>query len=298
MAVRVVPGPSRIRWALVGFLAVVGLFGCNRQRTQLPNPSGGNPPAADTTAGIDTRLTKSFEEAITENPLPDWIPEATTSTGKSIGKLYTDVQRLWKEIPFTTPDGKPISYRATLETDLGSLEIAFFPNLAPNHVRNFVALARAGYYDGLVFERIISINQETDPDVLKGEQLDYIEGGGPLGPIKPAYDSLGYWLKPEIQSQVGHEEGTVGACRGQTLDSAACKFYITLGKPSASLNGNYTIFGKVVKGIDVARKIHSQPVVADPTDHGFHIPEKPVVIRKVTIQTREGENAVPKQDKN
>ena len=194
MAVRVVPGPSRIRWALVGFLAVVGLFGCNRQRTQLPNPSGGNPPAADTTAGIDTRLTKSFEEAITENPLPDWIPEATTSTGKSIGKLYTDVQRLWKEIPFTTPDGKPISYRATLETDLGSLEIAFFPNLAPNHVRNFVALARAGYYDGLVFERIISINQETDPDVLKGEQLDYIEGGGPLGPIKPAYDSLGYWL--------------------------------------------------------------------------------------------------------
>ena len=84
-----------------------------------------------------------------------------------------------------------------------------------------------------------------------------------------------------------HEEGTVGACHGFEKDTAACRFYITLGK-YRSLDGNFTVFGKVTRGLDVARKIFEQPVIISPEDvDNSRRPEKPVVMQKVTIHTRE-----------
>ncbi len=284
--------PRRSRAAarlVVALAAAVAFVGCNRSAAPVPPPE----PAAEASSAkddaksqvkIDPRLTQPFTEATRQDPPADWPRLAdTTANGKSVGKVYTDVVRLWKEIPFVTPEGKKVEYTATLDTELGSLEIGLRPDVAPNHVRNFVALARAGYYDGLVFERII----HQVSDVEKGVTLDLIEGGGPLGAADATYDSIGYWLKPEFDAKVPHEEGTVGAAHGDEVDTASCKFYIIVNKPPESLNGNFTVFGKVTKGLDVARKIHQRPTVEDETNTGYHKPEKAVVIRKVSIQTRE-----------
>ena len=70
------------------------------------------------------------------------------------------------------------------------------------------------------------------------------------------------------------------------LDSAGCRFYITLNK-APYLDGNYTVFARVTRGLDVARKISQQPIILDDQDvNGSRRPEKPVVIQKVTIQMK------------
>src|SRR5262249_23268427 len=108
---------------------------------------------------------------------------------------------------------------------------------------------------------------------------EYLEGGCPVGTGQFGYGSIGYWLKPEIDTQLAHEEGTLGACHDD-LETAACKFYITLGK-APQLDGNYTIFGKIVRGLDVAHVISQRPVF----DDDLHsTPREPVIIKSVTIR--------------
>lgn len=215
-------------------------------------------------------------------------PPDATVTGKPVGKLYDEVVRSWETIRFVNSAGKALAYSATVETDLGTIEIALRPDVAPNHVRNFVALARAGYYDGLRFDRI----RHEEPDMpASGAALDQVEAGCPLGSGETGSGSIGYWLKPEFDNlekpKLTHEEGTVGACRGTEADSAGCKFYVTLSK-APYLDGNYTAFGKVTTGLDVARRIHQQPGSAFENEpDGSRRPLNPVVIRKVTIHVRE-----------
>jgi peptidyl-prolyl cis-trans isomerase B (cyclophilin B) len=164
--------------------------------------------------------------------------------------------------------------------------MALLSDAAPNHVRNFVALARAGYYDGLSFDHVR--HDVSDAPEYKGRVLDLIEAGDPLGADDPEdHDSIGYWLKPETSAKVDHEEGSVGAVRGEEPDSAGCKFYIVLSKEPPIPKESYTVFGKVTKGLDVAHKIHEQPVIEAEQEVGYSRPLKPVVIRKVTIQTNE-----------
>ena len=150
------------------------------------------------------------------------------------------------------------------------------PELAPNHVRNFIVLARIGYFDGLCFDRI---HNEVG-DVA----LSRLEAGCPLGDGESGTGSIGYWMKDELTSgeSMTHAEGVVGACRLVEADTAATKFYINLSK-APFLDGNDTLFGKVSQGLDVARIIAQQPVVSDPEDGNRAKPQKPVVIQKVTI---------------
>lgn len=287
---------SGARLAFTGLLLAAAALGCNRGSPPVEpgpetTPEGGAADAAPAKpqTAIDPRLNQTFAEATRQDPPPGAPrPPDTTITNKSVGKLYTDVVRLWKDVPFVTAEGKRVEYAATLETDLGTMEMALLPEVAPNHVRNFVALARAGYYDGLAFDRIYHQVSDVEKDVT----LDMIEGGGPLGAADVEdHDSIGYWLKPETDAKVVHEEGSVGAVRGEELDSAGCKFYIILGKAPPSLNGNYTVFGKVTRGLDVARRIHQHgPLVEDEQEVGYRRPEKPVVIRKVSVHTTEVDN--------
>ena len=283
----------------VGVILAGILVGCGRdQSTQEAKDSLGQ-AALDTQQGhpvlLDPRLQQPFAEAVSTEPPDDWQrPPDTTMTGKSVGKLFTEVTRFWDDIKFVSPNGKTLAYSATLETELGPIEIALRHDWAPNHVRNFVALARAGYYDGLVFER--TIHEEGG-----NGNLELIEGGCPLGTGDVGYGSIGYWMKPEIDPQILHEEGTIGASHGQSEDSedvegrrgedtAACKFYITLCK-APFMDGHYTIFGKVTQGLDVARKILSLPVRDDGEYPDGDRPVKPVVIRRVTIHATELESA-------
>ena len=244
----------------------------------------------------DDRLHQPFKKAVRtfDDPPPGTDkPVDETIAGKPTFQVLKQVQEAWETIHFTTPDGKAIEYSAILDTTAGIIEIELRPDVAPNHVRNFIALARAGYYDGLAFDRMQfqeSIGGVGDQSSVRLEQ---IEGGNPRG-VEPLNGTVGYWMLPEFSDKLLHEPGTVGACLEGTPDdedrvapdSAGCRFYITLTKDPL-LDGNFTAFGKVKTGLDVARRIYAQPVASEDRERdGLRRPEKPVVITRVTIQTR------------
>jgi cyclophilin family peptidyl-prolyl cis-trans isomerase len=229
-------------------------------------------------------LRQPFAEAVREGDNPPAGVNRPADMVKDVPAflMLSDVKGKWDDVRYRTDDGKPIEYTAVLDTDAGEIEIALRPDAAPNHVRNFITLARAHYYDGLHFDRV---HHEAPADG-HGPPLDYIEGGDPLGGADPEDGSFGYWVKYE-DNGLKHEPGTVGASRGADRDSAACKFYINLSE-APLMDGNYTVFGKVTRGLDVARTIFQRPVVNDDADPpGHHRPAKPVEIRSATIHARE-----------
>jgi peptidyl-prolyl cis-trans isomerase B (cyclophilin B) len=275
-------------WPLVcGWLVVALLAGCGG-KDESPAPvqppaasvPGPAPAAPGPSAAADNRLNQAFLDAtLQEPPTPESRLPDITKTNKSVGKLYEAVVAQWAKVPLVTPAGKQLVYTATITTDLGKVQIALWPEIAPNHVRNFVALARAGYYDGLEFDRAVS--RQFDDD--RGQYFQYVEAGCPVASGEAGYGSIGYWMKPEFSTAVRHEEGTVGAWHGEEVETAACKFYINLGK-AQWMDGNFTLFGKVIQGLDVVRAIHAKPVREDDFRDR---PVTPVVMRSVTIDCRE-----------
>lgn len=257
--------------------------------------NGGEPvnTASSNAAATTTpdRLNQPFSEACTIEINADSgvaLPPTLTTTGKNTGQLNEDIQRIWNEIKFTTEDGRKQTYvlEFTVEQagqELGRIDILMQPETAPNHVRNFVALTKLKFYDGLQFDRIIQQQGEGDGATSR---LVLLEAGSPAENADPAASHLGYWLHPEFSETVKHEEGTVGACLMASEDNAetaACRFYINL-TPAPAMDGNFTIFGKVIDGLEIARKIAEQPV-RDKTggpDQGR--PVTPIVIRSAVAR--------------
>jgi len=155
-----------------------------------------------------------------------------------------------------------------IETDLGVIEIEFFEDKAPGHVENFKSLSKKGFYDGTTFHRVIPgfMIQGGDPN-SKEEDRAMHGTGGP-----------GYTIKAEF-NDARHAKGIVSMARSQNPDSAGSQFFIVV-KDSFFLDGNYTAFGKVVQGMDVADKI-----VAVPTDNQDN-PIDQIVMKSVTIQVK------------
>ena len=260
------------------------LTGCGRDNDKSPEPAPlAVPGKAATEPGIgqlakptpSDPLRQSFKDATSADPPEDqWLLEVT-KTNKSVGKLYEAVVADWDKVQLKTPEGKKLAYSAIITTDLGTVIIELWPEVAPNHVRNFVALARAGFYDGLAFDRAIKREEGN------GQFFECLECGCPAGTGDPTYGSIGYWLKPEFNLTVTHEPGTIGAWHGADVESAACKFYINLSK-AEWMDGHFTLFGKVTKGLDVVRAIHGRPVNADGQQDR---PREPVLMRSVIISS-------------
>ncbi len=271
-------------WAvfLVSLALAVGSGGCGKRAVEATPKDAPTAPTAQATpapaATPDKRLCQPFAEATLPEPPEDQILPYVSLSGKSVGKLYEDTVKMWDQVKFVTPQGKRLAYQATLDTELGEIDIVLLPDAAPNHVRSFIALAKVGYYDGLVFERIIRDQSEEKPD----SKVELVEAGCPLGTGNPGLGSIGYWLKPEFSEQLKHEEGTVGACLGESADTGACRFYITLSRAPV-MDGNRTVFGKVTRGLDIVRRISTQPMLNAPEFPDGTRPEHPVMIRKVTI---------------
>jgi peptidyl-prolyl cis-trans isomerase B (cyclophilin B) len=264
----------RAGWGIVGLILAAGPLGCGGKPGDRPPPAVSIPAATETPA---VPMALPFAEAVSEDCPEDQLPPPDqTLNGLSTGRIRVEVQKLWDQIAFTDPAGKKIAYTAVLDTDYGPVTIALQPDVAPNHVRNFVALARAGFYDGLLFERVIE-QQGDGPD----SKLELVEAGCPLGTGEPGIGHLGYWLYPEFSDAIKHGPGTVGACLNGGEDTAGCRYYITLSTAPA-MDGNFTAFGKVTSGLDVIRTISRLP-----RPEGSPRPQKPATIRKVTIQTRE-----------
>src|SRR5215470_19367393 len=138
--------------------------------------------------------------------------------------------------------------KAIIDTKFGSIEIRFFPDKAPKHVENFITLAKSGFYDKTIFHRVIPdfMIQGGDPNTKDEKDKSRYGMGGP-----------GHRVKAEFNDHP-HVRGTVSMARSQDQDSAGSQFFIVV-KDSLFLDGKYTVFGEVVKGMEVADKIVSQP---------------------------------------
>ncbi len=137
--------------------------------------------------------------------------------------------------------------RAVIETSFGNIELKFFPDSAPNHVNNFIELAKKGFYDGTLFHRVIPgfMIQGGDPN-SKGEDRSSHGTGSP-----------GHTVKAEFNDRP-HKKGILSMARSQDPDSAGSQFFICVADANF-LDGKYTAFGEVVSGMDVADKIVEQP---------------------------------------
>ncbi|PKL51481.1 MAG: peptidylprolyl isomerase [Nitrospira bacterium HGW-Nitrospira-1] len=136
--------------------------------------------------------------------------------------------------------------KAILETTFGNIEVRFFPDVAPNHVNNFIELAKRGFYDGTTFHRVIPgfMIQGGDPNSKDHDKAKHGMGGP------------GHTVKAEFNNKP-HKRGILSMARSASPDSAGSQFFICVAD-APFLDKQYTAFGEVVSGIEAADKIVSQ----------------------------------------
>ena len=157
---------------------------------------------------------------------------------------------------------------ATIEMENGGvMKIELYPEVAPQSVRNFISLANKGFYNGVIFHRVI--------------RSFMIQGGDPqgLGIGGPGYSIYGEFKSNGFDNPVKHERGVISMARTNVPNSAGSQFFI-MHKDSSHLDGSYAAFGKVIEGIDVVDQIASvecnhldQPVIGQ-------------VMKSVTVDTK------------
>ncbi|MGH9458957.1 MAG: peptidylprolyl isomerase [Thermoanaerobaculia bacterium] len=157
---------------------------------------------------------------------------------------------------------------ADIVTTKGTITVRFFPDVAPNHVRNFIDLAEQGFYDGTRFHRVIAgfMIQGGDPNTKTENRRTWGTGGS--GKNVPAEFS-----------EIPHNRGILSMARAAHPDSASSQFFIVV-KEAPSLDGKYTVFGEVVSGMEVADAIVD-------AGQGKENPDDPVRIETVTVRAAE-----------
>ena len=155
----------------------------------------------------------------------------------------------------------------TFEMENGDvMKVELYPEVAPNTVNNFISLVNKGFYDGLIFHRVINGFM--------------IQGGCPNGTGMggPVYSIAGEFAQNGFDNQLKHEPGVISMARAMNPDSAGSQFFI-MHKNSPHLDGAYAAFGKIIEGMDVVNKIAE-------TDTDFR--DKPITdqkMKKVTVET-------------
>jgi len=151
-------------------------------------------------------------------------------------------------VPFSTSTVEELAgYRATITTTLGDIVIGFAPEVAPEHVRNFLRLAQLGVYDGTGFHRVVPRFAVQAGDLSSRQ-----------APLTQVQRKVVGTVKGEFNA-VKHEPGVVSMARGDDPDSATTSFFIVTA-PTPSLDGKYTAFGRVIQGMDVVTAIEQAPV--------------------------------------
>jgi len=165
--------------------------------------------------------------------------------------------------------GAPKGTYAKINTSLGCIEVQLYPSAAPKTVANFVNLSRTGFYNNLVWHRIVAgfVIQTGDPNTKNGGGNRSLWGTGGSGKTVPL----------EINSTLHNDYGYLGMARSTDPNSGSSQFYINLAN-NTSLNGQYTVFGKVISGIDVALAIGKVTV------NSTNQPITPVFVTSITIQ--------------
>ena len=164
---------------------------------------------------------------------------------------------------------------AELHTAAGEIDIRFFPDVAPNHVKNFIDLAEKGFYNGTKFHRVIPgfMIQGGDPNTVSGSPATWGTGGSDKN------------VNAEFNS-VKHKRGIVSMARSSDPNSARSQFFIMVAE-YPSLDGQYSAFGQVTKGLDVADKIVNAPRNASDR------PDNPIAITKIVVRDAKPEERGP-----
>lgn len=158
------------------------------------------------------------------------------------------IQAAAEEPSSESSSGDSASPHVLIKTKFGEMKIVLFPDLAPKHVESFLKLVESGFYNGTIFHRIIPgfMIQGGDPLTKDPANRNRYGTGGP-----------GYTLPAEF-NRVAHEKGILSAARTADPNSAGSQFFIMVDK-APHLDGQYTVFGEIVEGIEVAETIVSQP---------------------------------------
>lgn len=231
-------------WTLCA-LAALGLASCSSEpQKPLDVDASTAPQESSTTSGGDSQ--KEDKGPIVVQNLDQEAQDEAHAPGKP------------------PKDGEEV---AVLETNLGKVVLRFFPDVAPGHVENFKNLAKKKFYDGTKFHRVIPgfMIQGGDPN-SKDDDRSNDGMGGP-----------GYQIKAEF-NRVPHVRGILSMARSQDPDSAGSQFFIVVAD-SGFLDGQYTVFGAVVSGMDVVDKIVNLP--RDSRDNP--LPENPAILKSVRL---------------
>ena len=154
----------------------------------------------------------------------------------------------------------------TFETTEGVIKAELYPEIAPNSVNNFISLVQKGFYDGVIFHRVIA------GFMIQGGDPDGVGTGG------PGYSIKGEFAQNGFENNLRHTEGVLSMARSQMPDSAGSQFFI-MHKDAPHLDGAYAAFGKVTEGQDVVDAIAT--VATDAGDR----PVEPQMIIEVTVDT-------------
>ena len=156
----------------------------------------------------------------------------------------------------------------TIEMENGDVfKAELYPEIAPNTVANFVNLVESGFYNGLIFHRVI-------PGFM-------IQGGDPTGTGMggPGYSIKGEFTQNGVDNQMTHTRGVISMARSSDYDSAGSQFFI-MHADSAYLDGQYAAFGEVIEGMDAV-----DAIAGVQTDSGDK-PLEDVVIKSITVDTK------------
>jgi len=222
---------------------VLGLFACSKPATE----QTGTQTESTSTTGTASATTSTVTE--------------TTATGAAVTPPPPAPAKE-EQKQMSSYDNKV----AELHTSQGEIDIRFFPDVAPNHVKNFIDLAEKGFYNGTKFHRVIPgfMIQGGDPNTVSGSPAAWGTGGS------------GKNVAAEF-SKIHHKRGIVSMARSNDPNSASSQFFIVTSD-SVFLDEKYTVFGQVTKGMDVADKIVNAP--KDASDR----PNSPVAIESIKIR--------------
>jgi peptidyl-prolyl cis-trans isomerase B (cyclophilin B) len=231
---------------------MIALMACsqtNGETTETTDSASTDSAATATTVSetTETTATTATETAATTDTKPPAAQEKTMSTESKIAELHTTA---------------------------GEIDIRFFPDVAPNHVKNFIELAQKGFYNGTKFHRVIPgfMIQGGDPNSISGDPATWGTGGASSH------------VNAEFNS-VSHKRGIVSMARSGNPNSASSQFFIMVGD-APHLNGQYSAFGQVTKGMDVADAIVNAPKMGER-------PANAVSITKIVIRDARDDEKAP-----
>jgi peptidyl-prolyl cis-trans isomerase B (cyclophilin B) len=165
---------------------------------------------------------------------------------------------------------------AVMKTNLGTMVIEFFPDKAPQHCAYFKRLVNAGFYTCTKFHRVIKNFMIQGGDILTRDATSSNDGGG----------SPGYRIAAEF-NDIPHDKGILSMARGREPDTAGSQFFICHTRQGTKgLDGQYTVFGRVIEGLEVIDLIADSPLTRSEVYGDDVLPDPPVFIEEIYMEIR------------